>query len=505
MPFDQQAPRSQRRAAADLSAAEGDNPVKILRAAETAAKRSGSKDLAIVISEALRSPARPTKIRRRLFSTPVVLTKFSPEEALSLLLDISLSKEQYTVIRGGSKSKGADIYPTYNDVRDAKSCCRPERDSIQVTETMARVPLQSLLNHTAKRIVNLQTECIVADMGRASARSMEANLVCSWGFDGSTGHSDYAQPFISNPTDTTQHDHHVFATTLIPLRLTASSGTILWNNSTPQSVRFCRPIKLEYIKESETLVKTEKASMDSQIADLDNIDILLEDGSSLTIHFSLFMTLIDGKVLSYITGTKSMQTCPLCKATPKYFNDLSNIERGVFEPEPESLQYGISPLHAWIRLFECLLHISYKIGIKKWQARTEYEKREVQNRKKEVQKDFKIKFGVNVDQPKPGGSGTTNDGNTARRAFRDTEAFADILKVDIQLIKNFQVILIALSSQLPIDPIKFGNFSKATAELYVENYSWYPMPATVHKILIHGPQIIMNSLLPVGMLGEDAA
>lgn len=31
------------------------------------------------------------------------------------------------------------------------------------------------------------------------------------------------------------------------------------------------------------------------------------------------------------------------------------------------------------------------------------------------------------------------------------------------------------------------------------------MPATVHNILIHGPQVILNSLLPVGMLGEDAA
>jgi hypothetical protein len=25
---------------------------------------------------------------------------------------------------------------------------------------------------------------------------------------------------------------------------------------------------------------------------------------------------------------------------------------------------------AWIRFFECCLHLSYKLGIKKWQART---------------------------------------------------------------------------------------------------------------------------------------
>lgn len=125
--------------------------------------------------------------------------------------------------------------------------------------------------------------------------------------------------------------------------------------------------------------------MDSQISNLQTTEILLQDDTTLIVHFSLFMTLIDGKVLNYITGTKSMQTCPLCRATPKLFNDLSNIGKDVFEPEPESLQYGNIPLHAWIRLFECLLHISYKINHRKWQARTTHEKLEVQSRKKEVQ------------------------------------------------------------------------------------------------------------------------
>ena len=31
------------------------------------------------------------------------------------------------------------------------------------------------------------------------------------------------------------------------------------------------------------------------------------------------------------------------------------------------------------------------------------------------------------------------------------------------------------------------------------------MPATLHKILIHGSEIISTSLLPVGMLGEEAS
>lgn len=65
-----------------------------------------------------------------------------------------------------------------------------------------------------------------------------------------------------------------------------------------------------------------------------------------------------------------------------------------------------------------------------------------------------------------------------------------------------QIILIALSVHLPTDAILFGTLCNATAKLYVENYRWYPMPSSVHKMLIHGADIIRNSILPTGMFGE---
>ena len=39
----------------------------------------------------------------------------------------------------------------------------------------------------------------------------------------------------------------------------------------------------------------------------------------------------------------------------------------------------------------------------------------------------------------------------------------------------------------------------------MEKYSWYPMTATVHKILVHGSQLIESSVLPIGSLGENAS
>lgn len=99
------------------------------------------------------------------------------------------------------------------------------------------------------------------------------------------------------------------------------------------------------------------------------------------------------------------------------FNKLKNIENGKFKADLEKLQFGVSSLHARIRCFETLLHISYRLDFKKLQCRSTEEKLSIQNRKKKIQKLFEEKFKMRVDQPLPGGSGNSNNGNVARRAF----------------------------------------------------------------------------------------
>lgn len=134
--------------------------------------------------------------------------------------------------------------------------------------------------------------------------------------------------------------------------------------------------------------------------------------------------------------------------------------------------------------------------------RTNEQKAKFSDRKKLIQARFWSRIGLIVDKPKSAGSGNTNDGNTARRAFSDINLFAEILNIDSKLIGNLKTILIALSSHLPIDSTQFDKLCFATAKLYVDQYNWFPMPATLHKILIHGADIINTSILPTGMLGE---
>lgn len=75
------------------------------------------------------------------------------------------------------------------------------------------------------------------------------------------------------------------------------------------------------------------------------------------------------------------------------------------------------------------------------------------------------------------------------------------------LFKNnyrFKIILEALASGKSIDSVKFGIYAKDTAKLFVELYSWYYMPSSIHKILIHGEKIIEHFIVPIGILSEEA-
>ena len=120
-----------------------------------------------------------------------------------------------------------------------------------------------------------------------------------------------------------------------------------------------------------------------------------------------------------------------------------------------------------------------------------------------VQTQFRSKLGLLVDRVKQG-VGTFNDGNTARRFFKNPNITAQITGVNENIIHRFSVILPAISSGQKINTEKFGHHAKETAELFVTLYPWYYMPVTVHKILIHGEKIIQNAIVPIGQLSEEA-
>lgn len=152
----------------------------------------------------------------------------------------------------------------------------------------------------------------------------ELVLLSSWGMDGSTGYSQYHQAF---PTSSQKDDADVFSVTTTPIQLfyRANKDNILWYNLSPQSIRFCRPIMLEFVKESKVVVLNNKQSIEKQMSELVPVAVKLTNGESVLVDFDFVMSMIDGKVLTYITDTSSMQNCPICGATPNAMSDLKVI------------------------------------------------------------------------------------------------------------------------------------------------------------------------------------
>ena len=211
--------------------------------------------------------------------------------------------------------------------------------------------------------------------------------------------------------------------------------------------------------------------------------------------------MVDGKVCNALTETTSTMKFFVCGATSKEFNNIEKMIK--IDIKTENLAFGLSVLHGWIRMFECLLHLSYKLPLKKWQCRGNEEKLIVSQNKARIQQDFRDRCGLIVDKPKPG-FGNTNDGNTARRFFQNPELAAEITGIDVNLIKKLHIIMIVVASGLDIDVEKYRQFAYDTARYFVLKYPWYNMPPTIHKYLIHGPEIISSALLLIGQLTEEA-
>lgn len=279
--FCQKSERTKRRVAAEISKDQNNEVEPLVLAASAAARKCNQLDLAVVLKETVSTPTRAAKVRKLISrATP---TKLSADEGLAFLLENNFSKEQYCNIRNQTKMSNCDIYPLYKELTCSKYKCRP--DGVIVTETLAKVPLEMLLKHTSERIIKVQEEVISTLMETKNNDILYGELIVSYGFDSSTGYTNYKQQF-EKAGSSQNSDSSLLATTIIPLRLIEASGNILWNNRTPQSIRFCRPLKLEYTKETKEIILKEKENIEEEINSLSAFEVSLGGKKLCALHLS---------------------------------------------------------------------------------------------------------------------------------------------------------------------------------------------------------------------------
>lgn len=470
------------------------DPEVLTFAAQVQLYNEGKRDASKILKDMCRSPGRANKYKKlHVKSLQESVTQLSKLKALSMFVEAGLNRNQYEVIRRSSKN----LYPCYSILQEAKKECYPVKEAFTITDTCAEVNLQSLMDHTVQRLMLYLEDVIEVLSDEEKQRMM---LISKWGSDGSQ-QSKFKQKFENDSGS----DANIFQSSFVPLQLVSMPETanekVIWKNPVHSSPRYCRPIRIRFVQESTDIINEEINYIRNAVEQLNATTNIIHQ-ANVAVKHKMLLTMVDGKVCNAVTNTRSTMRCFICGKTSKDFNHLTQMFN-IDIINPGTLQFGLSILHSRIRIFESLLHLSYKLPVKKWQIRNSEEKDIVKKNKARIQAEFKNKMGLLVDIPKVG-FGNTNDGNTARRFFSNEKLSAEILEVDSSLIYRFKIILETISSGHKVDTAKFDVYCKKTAKAYVELYPWCPMTPTMHKILIHGPVIVDHALLPIGQLSEEA-
>ena len=313
----------------------------------------------------------------------------------------------------------------------------------------------------------------------------------------------YNQAFSLENSDAS--DESLLSTCLVPLQYKVKNGDVILQNPKPQGPTLCQPVRLEYRKETPQASKEIDAWIDAAIAALTLTPNVIQVGSKfIRFHHKIFKTMLDGKAKNACTDTASSLRCFLCGASSKHLNNVKSLVTDFPTDESKLVYGGIADLHAWLRAFDGINALSDKLAIKKWSARTKEDKESVAERKKSRQAAFKKKLGLIVDVPKAGGAGNSNTGNTARRAFQEEAAFAEITGVDQELIHRIHTMLIAINTDHISDESKFKTYGHETAALWAALYEWCYMCITLHQLFFHAWESIRFSSLPLSFFSEQS-
>jgi len=98
------------------------------------------------------------------------------------------------------------------------------------------------------------------------------------------------------------------------------------------------------LKESRDVITKENLHIQEEIKNLIPCKVI-HDKQIIVVKFSLYLTVIDGKVLNALTNTKSFQACPIYNATPKDFLMNNNFKCFQFVPVLDNLKHVVSPLY----------------------------------------------------------------------------------------------------------------------------------------------------------------
>lgn len=278
------------------------------------------------------------------------INRHTGESAAAFYLENNYTVSQYKALVNDSISRNSKIYPAYEIVSKAMTESLPNVEAKSETEFI--VPLQDMLNKSAERLCE-----------RVALEWCEDDLNClllttTLGFDSSSGHGNPHQKYADSSNENVNPQQSLFVTSIIVISLTSSrSGGSSWTNPTPQSIRFCRPLRLAHEKEDDETSTKEYERLSQEKKLLTSHRFKMSNKKPVKVVFHVYETLFDGKCLNTIVGNKASSRCPICKLTAHSFK---NFNYEVFKPNDSALHYGLGLLHCEINIFEHFLKLSYR-------------------------------------------------------------------------------------------------------------------------------------------------
>ncbi|CAG9566091.1 unnamed protein product [Danaus chrysippus] len=266
----------------------------IVHAAQVELRKSGKRDASRVLQDITSSPTRATKYKKAFDTSKCgKSSRLTPMEALKMFIDADLTRAQYEVIRNTNKK----FFPCYSLIQEAKKKCYPPPETITITSTCAETQLQPLIDITVKRLSEFLEEVLL------TIKEQERNtlkLICKWGCDGSQ-QAQYKQK-LQNEADS---DANIFQSCFVPVRLICGKDNqkVLWENPTPSSARFCRPIRFRFVKETTDVTNAEINYVKNSINNLVATEVDI-DGEKFLVHSQFVMTMVDGKELTMLAVLK---------------------------------------------------------------------------------------------------------------------------------------------------------------------------------------------------------
>lgn len=441
--------------------------------------------------------------------------------ALGLQAFNNLSQNQYNNIQKVVKIECANVFPPAKKLLTAKKSCYPE--NLTVTDTKAAIPIEDLTLHTTKRVIEAHKTEIYDKIKKLPSEStpkiIRAEMIVTWGMDGTTGQSQYNQGCTRTQENPASNNEIVEDKSLLTvsmsvqqLRYQDDGGNFicLWDNEKSQSVYSVRPIQLEFAKETKTKVRCIYNDVKTEISKLEPQKFICED-MILEITYAFYPTMLDGKVYTDLTGTTGYSRCQICGSGPNEMSDLKNIDNGRFEKThenfvKENLLFNTQPLHTSMNVLTSLYDLSARQYIQKhWEKLSELEHAVLKVEKDRIKKAMWDAFHVRINMPKQGGAGTSDTGNIARKVLAKPVLLAKTLDLDEELVKRICYILKQIRSSKPVDNLhEFDQYCRETNIMFLTTYDWYKIPVSLHRVLAHAKDYMEALPLPLGRMSEEA-